>query len=193
MKFMLLKNDIYRTVEVYKEFEKLTALEMQKQEREAIERAGLPVIFDYDIYVEKCWGPTYRGFLPIMGVPENRFEEIHDAKKLYYEENLKYAAENTHLFNIIKAMKNEYHTAVVTSGSSNSKDILRYFGRLELFDVIFTIDDVKNGKPDPEGFLKAMEYFKVKPENTIIFEDSDVGLAAARKTGASICVVDDFK
>ena len=125
--------------------------------REAIERAGLPVIFDYDIYVEKCWGPTYRGFLPIMGVPENRFEEIHDAKKLYYEENLKYAAENTHLFNIIKAMKNEYHTAVVTSGSSNSKDILRYFGRLELFDVIFTIDDVKNGKPDPEGFLKAME------------------------------------
>ena len=25
-----------------------------------------------------------------MGVPENRFEEIHDAKKLYYEENLKY-------------------------------------------------------------------------------------------------------
>lgn len=161
--------------------------------REAIERAGLPVVFDYDIYVEKCWGPTYRGFLPIMGVPENRFEEIHDAKKLYYEENLKYAAENTHLFNIIKAMKNEYHTAVVTSGSSNSKDILRYFGRLELFDVIFTIDDVKNGKPDPEGFLKAMEYFKVKPENTIIFEDSDVGLAAARKTGASICVVDDFK
>ena len=90
-------------------------------------------------------------------------------------------------------MKNEYHTAVVTSGSSNSKDILRYFGRLELFDVIFTIDDVKNGKPDPEGFLKAMEYFKVKPENTIIFEDSDVGLVAARKTGASICVVDDFK
>ena len=57
--------------------------------REAIERAGLPVIFDYDIYVEKCWGPTYRGFLPIMGVPENRFEEIHDAKKLYYEENTK--------------------------------------------------------------------------------------------------------
>ena len=41
LKFMLLKNDIYRTVEVYKEFEKLTALEMQKQEREAIEKAKL--------------------------------------------------------------------------------------------------------------------------------------------------------
>lgn len=41
LKFMLLKNDIYRTVEVYKEFERLTALEMQKQEREAIEKAKL--------------------------------------------------------------------------------------------------------------------------------------------------------
>ena len=41
LKFMLLKNDIYRTVEVYKEFEKLTALEMQKQEREAVEIAKL--------------------------------------------------------------------------------------------------------------------------------------------------------
>lgn len=41
LKFMLLKNDIYRTVEVYKEFEKLTALEMQKQEREAVEKAKL--------------------------------------------------------------------------------------------------------------------------------------------------------
>lgn len=161
--------------------------------REAIEKAGLPVNFDYDKYVKDCWGPSYRGFLPIMGVPENRFEEIHDAKKLYYKENLKYATENIHLFNIIKAMRTEYHTAVVTSGSSNSKDILRYFNRMDLFEAIFTLDDVTNGKPDPEGFFKAMEYFKVKPENTIIFEDSEVGLTAARKTGASVCIVDDFR
>ena len=41
LKFMLLKNDIYRTVEIYKQFEKLTALEMQKQEREAFEKVKL--------------------------------------------------------------------------------------------------------------------------------------------------------
>lgn len=64
---------------------------------------------------------------------------------------------------------------------------------MELFDIIFTIDDVENGKPDPEGFFKAMDYFKVKPENTIIFEDSKIGLTAARKTGANIYVVDNFK
>ena len=41
LKFMLLKNDTQRVIQVYKEFEKLTALEMQKQEREAIEKAKL--------------------------------------------------------------------------------------------------------------------------------------------------------
>ena len=41
LKFMLLKNDTQRVIQVYEELEILTALEMQKQEREAIEKAKL--------------------------------------------------------------------------------------------------------------------------------------------------------
>ena len=161
--------------------------------KEAIIKFGLPMNTSYDEYIKKCWGPTYRAFLPIMGVSPEYFEEVHDLKKTLYVKNLKYATENTHLFNMVEALESTYYTAVVTSGSKNSKDILRHFGRYDLFDVIFTIDDVKHGKPDPEGFFKAMEYFKVKPQDTIIFEDSNEGLCAARKTGASVCVVDNFK
>lgn len=161
--------------------------------KQAIEHAGLPVVFDYEKYLKDCWGPSYREFLPIMGVPKERFEEIHDLKKTFYAPNLQYATENTHLFNLIEGMKDIYHTAVVTSGSQNAKDILRHFGRYDLFDLIITLDDVERGKPDPEGFFKAMEYFNVSGKNTLIFEDSTVGLTAARKTGASICLVDDFR
>ena len=39
-------------------------------------------------------------------------------------------------------------------------------------------------KPDPECYLTAMDYFKVKPEDTIIFEDSESGLKAAEASGA---------
>lgn len=37
-----------------------------------------------------------------------------------------------------------------------------------------------------------MEYFGVEGKDTIIFEDSSVGLVARRETGASICLIDDF-
>lgn len=159
---------------------------------EALEKAGLPVLFDYETYIREYWGPTYRYFLPLMGVPAERLEEVHDLKKDCYRENIKYAAENTRLFDIIETLRPSYHTAVVTSGSRNAKEILNHFGRMELFDLILTIDDVKNGKPDPEGFFKAMEYFGVSPEHTMIFEDSRPGVKAARASGAGVCIVDDF-
>lgn len=160
--------------------------------REAIEKAGLPVTFDYTKYINECWGPTYRGFFPIMGVPEEKYELVHELKKTLYEKNLCHARENTDLFNIVEALSPTYHTAVVTSGSRNAKDILRYFNRYDLFEIVLTIDDVKRGKPYPDGYFKAMEYFNVTPEQTIIFEDSKVGVAAARKSGASVFIVDDF-
>ena len=53
-----------------------------------------------------------------------------------------------------------------------------------MFDLILTYDDITKSKPDPEGFLKAMEYFDAKSDETIIFEDSEVGLKAAEKSGA---------
>ena len=160
--------------------------------REALIKANLPLNFDYAKYLKDCWGPTYRTFLPIMGVPAERLEEVHDLKKDCYASNLKYATENKQLFNLIEAVRPTHYTAIVTSGSHNSKEILKYFHREVLFDAIFTIDDVKHGKPDPEGFFKAMAYFNIAPERTIIFEDSKVGVRAARQTGASVCIVDDF-
>jgi beta-phosphoglucomutase len=47
------------------------------------------------------------------------------------------------------------------------------------FDTIVTGDDVKNGKPDPEGFLIAAERFGAKASECIVFEDSIHGIRAA--------------
>ena len=43
-----------------------------------------------------------------------------------------------------------------------------------------------NVKPDPEGFLLAMKQYGAAPKDTVIFEDSDVGIEAAYATGASV-------
>ncbi len=44
-------------------------------------------------------------------------------------------------------------------------------------------DDVRNGKPDPEGFLLAARALGVEPDDALVFEDSRAGLLAARAAG----------
>jgi len=57
-------------------------------------------------------------------------------------------------------------------------------------------DDVRNGKPDPEGFLLAARALEVDPGETLVFEDSRAGLLAARAAGMRsmfvTCCADDI-
>jgi len=60
------------------------------------------------------------------------------------------------------------------------------------FDAIFSVDDYIESKPSPVGFLTAINHFRVKPENTIVFEDSESGIIAAKKAGAIACFIKEF-
>ncbi|MCX5643065.1 MAG: HAD family phosphatase [Phycisphaerae bacterium] len=57
------------------------------------------------------------------------------------------------------------------------------------FDVIVSAEEVKRGKPDPEGFLLALEKLNdlwpepLTPERCIVIEDSHWGLKAAKAAG----------
>ena len=50
--------------------------------------------------------------------------------------------------------------------------------------VLVTIDDVSQGKPDPEGYLRAAELLGVPAEQSLVVEDTTVGLAAGQAAGA---------
>ena len=51
------------------------------------------------------------------------------------------------------------------------------------FDVEVTGDQVEFGKPAPDLFLLAADRLGVVPESCVVFEDSPVGLEAARRAG----------
>ena len=115
------------------------------------------------------------------------------AKKDYYKKFLDEAVMNRHLFDMIDAMRDTYFTAIVTTASrKNVEDILGRFGVLDSFDYCITQEDIHKPKPDPEGFLLAMEHFGLAPADCVIFEDSDVGIEAARASGATVFVADRF-
>ena len=141
---------------------------------------------DYKYYCDFCNGRHYMDFLPQITTDDNDvLQAMHKGKKNTYKNHLDKAVLNTGLVDIVRLMRTEYKTAVVTTASrENCYDILNRFGLVELFDLILTHDDITKSKPDPEGFLKAMQYFNVNPVETIIFEDSEVGLEAAARSGA---------
>lgn len=159
---------------------------------EALKEKGYSI--DYTYYSNYCNGRHYNVFIPeIVGNNEETIEYVHKRKKELYSSYLNKAKINTHLFNIIESLKETYNIGIVTTASKkNTYDIIKYFNKLELFDLILTSDDIAKPKPDPEGYQKAIDYFKATPENTIIFEDSDVGTEAAKKTGSSVVIIDKF-
>lgn len=150
---------------------------------------------DFEYFSTCCNGKHYSTFLPELSSDDKDIlDQIHMKKKHYYFSFLHMAKENKQLFSILKSMKAEYKISLVTTASKeNTYDILSFFKKIDFFDLIVTIDDVHFPKPSPEGFIKAMEFFNISSENTIIFEDSFVGLEAAYQTNANIFKVETFR
>jgi beta-phosphoglucomutase family hydrolase len=73
----------------------------------------------------------------------------------------------------------------VVSGSTResvtaSLDSLKLLDR---FDTMVCAGDYKKSKPDPECFLLAASKLGVAPESCLVFEDTDMGIQAARAAG----------
>ncbi len=151
---------------------------------EALNKYGFSI--DYDYYCRFCNGRRYTDFLPqIVGDDERLLKDLHNDKKLLYSKHLSKAKINQPLFDLIDLLKAKHKVAIVTTASlKNCTEILKAFKKDDLFDLIITQEDIKTPKPDPEGFLLAMKHFNVKPGETVIFEDSTVGLEAAKRSGA---------
>ncbi len=84
----------------------------------------------------------------------------------------------------IRCVLGNYRLALVTSGSRDTVNAsIHALGYRGIFEVVITADDVENGKPSPEGFLKALDLLGVAPEVAVIIEDSEAGFLAAQLAG----------
>lgn len=156
---------------------------------------GYDAELDRDYFFDYCNGRYYKQFLPEISskLTAEDMEIIHERKKAAYHGCLSEAKANENLIEMIRSIRGDFHTALVTTASKrNAIEILDYFGHAGLFDLILTQEDVSKKKPDPECFLKAMAHFEVPPEDTIIFEDSESGIEAALNSGAGVCRVMDY-
>jgi beta-phosphoglucomutase len=74
--------------------------------------------------------------------------------------------------------------AVATAAPvANMEFILDGLNLRIFFQAVTTADDIKNGKPNPEIFLRSAEKLGVEPENCLVFEDAVGGFEAAHRAG----------
>ena len=88
---------------------------------------------------------------------------------------------------IRKAKASGLKTAIAsTAQRGNLMNVLKHLQLEDLFDMIIAGDAVKKGKPDPEIYITSMSLLEVSPMETLIFEDTEVGLMAAEESGANV-------
>jgi sugar-phosphatase len=89
---------------------------------------------------------------------------------------------------VVRALQN-HPWAIVTSAWRTLAEARVIAAGLPLPKVIVPVDEIRNGKPDPEGFLLAAEQLGVAPEQCLVFEDTRPGIEAGLNAGMQVVAI----
>ena len=73
----------------------------------------------------------------------------------------------------------------ICSGAARAEiePVVEAAGLTGCFRAVVSSDDVVHGKPDPEGYAKALAELGVDPGDSLVLEDTEAGIASARAAG----------
>lgn len=95
---------------------------------------------------------------------------------------------------LLRFLKDNNVKVALASGTRRATVLshLKRVGIENYFDAIVGGDEIKNGKPAPDIFLKAAELLNAKPDECIVFEDSNNGIKAAHNAGMKCIGIPDI-
>jgi len=122
------------------------------------------------------------------GLPAELHSKVWDDKQMYTLQALRNLRTDAELITTMQMLTNEGYKLAVCSNSIRKTvlTVLSKLGIIEFFDLIISNEDVKNSKPHPEMYWKAISTMECLPEETIIVEDSPYGLLAASRSMSHI-------
>lgn len=104
-------------------------------------------------------------------------------KNDYYKQLIENITAKDILPGIIELLQNIKQNKLkigLASASKNAPTVLERLELVDYFDAIVNVAEVKNGKPDPEIFLKAVEMLEVPVEDCVGVEDAEAGVRAIK-------------
>jgi sugar-phosphatase len=79
--------------------------------------------------------------------------------------------------------------AIVTSGSSAVATLRMRIGGIPSPSVFITAQDVRHGKPSPEGYLTAAYKLGFDPAQCLVIEDTPAGVASGKDAGMKVIAI----
>ena len=79
--------------------------------------------------------------------------------------------------------------AVVTSAPRALAEARLRFAGLPVPEILIANEDVRAGKPDPDGFLQAAARLGIDPGDCTVIEDTPAGILAARAAGMQVLAI----
>ncbi|MEC8458873.1 MAG: beta-phosphoglucomutase [Bacteroidota bacterium] len=119
-------------------------------------------------------------------VDDLQFEALQEQKNHWYLDLVSGLGPNDALPGAIDFLRQTHSKGILIalgSASKNAPMVLKKLGVTELFGAIIDGNNVINGKPHPEVFLKGAKALGLKPSECLVFEDSIAGVKAAKQAG----------
>jgi HAD superfamily hydrolase (TIGR01509 family) len=127
------------------------------------------------------------------GLPKDVHEQVWNRKQHLTIEAISQLQTNHILVSVFKELRDRGYQLACASNSIRRSVLvmLSKIGLIEYMDLIISNEDVKNSKPHPEMYWKAMSMMSVLPDECLIVEDSPHGLLAASRSRANVLRVDN--
>ena len=126
----------------------------------------------------KYIGLPFFEILKKIGVKKN-FKEIEKNYRFFSKKKINKIKINKSTINELKKLKKEYRLAIFTSKDKNRT--LKITKKINYFSHIVSSEELKRGKPHPEGINKILKISKSKKKNVIYVGDSLYDYIAAKK------------
>jgi len=167
-----------------------------KANQQTADRLGLP--FDYGFY-EQFIGASDKDFFNAM-YDENDDKELvdlfieqtnGDVKKMLLSDDLR---KKPGLDSLLDYLKENDIQRIVASSTKKSlvKKLIKKTKLEGYFKEVVGGDEVKDSKPNPEIFLKALERLGTGKKETLVLEDSLNGVKAAHNAGIPVIMIPDL-
>lgn len=164
---------------------------------EALTERGYPAT---DEILKECIGLNYPSMDTLLKGYFGESFDINDHYPYVNEKTRKYELKHgipvkKGFFELSDFLISKGIRSVIATSSMHAEAefCLKHTGIEGRFDGIIGGDEIENGKPSPEIFLKAAALMNCKPSECVIFEDSENGVKAALAAGIKCFYIPDMK